>query len=156
MVYPEAAVDAASARKTRRFLVNATTRGRPRRLARSSRRLTNAACRWPWIRRGAAISDSIRGFPPTLGEGADALVLSVHKTLTGFTQSALVLARDDRIDLETLDAAFELGHTTSPSAAILASIDRARALVEERGAELSGRALEMAGGPASSCRRFPE
>ena len=71
-------------------------------------------------------------------------MLSVHKTLTGFTQSALVLARGERIDLEALDAAFELGHTTSPSAAILASIDRARALMEERGPELIGRALEIA------------
>ena len=55
-----------------------------------------------------------------------------------------MLAQAGRIDLETLDAAFELGHTTSPSGAILASIDRARALVEERGAELAGRALELA------------
>ncbi len=82
--------------------------------------------------------------PHALGEGADALVLSVHKTLTGFTQSALILAQDGRIDWPALDAAFEMGNTTSPSGAILGSIDRARGLVEERGPELIGRALELA------------
>jgi len=82
--------------------------------------------------------------PHALAEGADALVLSVHKTLTGFTQSALVLACDGLIEWPTLDAAFELGHTTSPSGAILGSIDRARGLIEDRGPELIGRALELA------------
>ena len=71
-------------------------------------------------------------------------MLSVHKTLTGFTQSALVLARGQRIDLEALDAAFELGHTTSPSAAILRASTVPAALIEERGPELIGRALELA------------
>jgi lysine decarboxylase len=88
------------------------------------------------------------GFHPglpahALARGADGLVTSTHKNLTAFTQGSIVLARGGLIDLERLDHAFELLHTTSPSAAILASSDRARALIEERGAELLGRAIEL-------------
>ena len=145
--YPEAAVDDALAQDVAAvFLVNPTYVGVMTPLGpiveAAHQRGLPVAVDQAW---GGHLGLDPRFPAHALGEGADALVLSVHKTLTGFTQSALVLARDDRIDLETLDAAFELGHTTSPSAAILASIDRARALVEERGAELSGRALEMAG-----------
>lgn len=90
------------------------------------------------------------GVPPNaLQAGADAMVTSVHKTLTGFTQAALCLANGERLDLERLDAAFETLHTTSPSAAVYASIDRARRLMAREGPRL----LERAGGLA---RRFRE
>ena len=91
-----------------------------------------------------------------LGEGADALVLSVHKTLTGFTQSALVLAQDGRIDLETLDAAFELGHPP----ALRRRFWRASTVPERwwRSAAPSWPAAPWSwrSGPASSSRRFRE
>ena len=61
--------------------------------------------------------------------GADALVTSAHKMLPAFSQASLVLARRGRIDADRLDRAFEATHTTSPSAAILASIDASRALL---------------------------
>ena len=67
--------------------------------------------------------------PHAIAAGADVLVTSIHKHITGFTQSSMVLAQGERIDLERLDAAFEGLHTTSPSGAILASIDLARALL---------------------------
>jgi arginine decarboxylase len=89
------------------------------------------------------------GFHPALpahalAEGADALVISSHKTLPAFTQSALVFARAGLLDLDRLDATFALTNTTSPSAAILASIDRARSLMETRGVELLERTLARA------------
>ena len=74
--------------------------------------------------------------PHALQAGADILVTSVHKHITGFTQSSMVLAQRERIDIDRLEAAFEGLHTTSPSGGIMASIDRARALLEERGSEL--------------------
>ncbi|HEV3002540.1 MAG TPA: aminotransferase class V-fold PLP-dependent enzyme [Solirubrobacteraceae bacterium] len=77
--------------------------------------------------------------------GADAAVVSVHKTLTAFTQAALVLFGGDRIDERRVDAAFEALNTTSPSATIYASIDRSRALMAARGDELLDRALALAG-----------
>ena len=45
--------------------------------------------------------------PHAIAAGADVLVTSIHKHITGFTQSSMVLAQGERIDLERLDAAFE-------------------------------------------------
>ena len=61
--------------------------------------------------------------------GADAAVTSAHKMLPAFSQAAIVLARTERLDPDRLERAFEATHTTSPSAAILASIDAARAFL---------------------------
>lgn len=82
--------------------------------------------------------------PHALQAGADVLVTSIHKHVTGFTQSSMVLARGERIDLERLDAAFEGLHTTSPSGSIFATIDRTRNLLAERGEELLGLAIRLA------------
>ncbi len=86
------------------------------------------------------------GFHPdlpahALALGADAMVVSAHKTLPAWSQAALVLARTDRIDLARLDAGVEATATTSPAGAILASIDAARALLERDGRALLGTAL---------------
>jgi len=89
------------------------------------------------------------GFHPdvprhALQAGADALVTSAHKTLPAYTQSALVLARTERIDADRLDRAFEATATTSPSGTIAASADAARALLERHGEELLGHLLRIA------------
>ncbi len=81
--------------------------------------------------------------PHAIHAGADVLVTSIHKHLTGFTQSSMVLAQGQRIDLERLETAFEGLHTTSPSGAIFASIDRARGLLEDRGEELLEQAIRL-------------
>ncbi len=70
------------------------------------------------------------GYPEhALDAGADAVVTSAHKMLPAFSQGAIVLARSERIDPDRLDRAFDATHTTSPSAAILASIDASCALL---------------------------
>ena len=74
--------------------------------------------------------------PHALQAGADALVTSAHKMLTGYSQAALVLARTERLDPERLALGFEAGNTTSPAGAVLASTDAARALLELDGKEL--------------------
>jgi arginine decarboxylase len=86
------------------------------------------------------------GTPETaLRRGADAIAMSTHKSITSFTQGALLHARaTGLIDLEKLGAAFDALLTTSPSAQIYASIDRARALMERRGHELVGQAIGVA------------
>ena len=99
------------------------------------------------------------GFHPALpghalARGADAMVTSTHKTLTAFTQGSVVLARRGPLDLDRVDEAFELLHTTSPSAAILASSDLARRLVEDRGEELLGRAIEVVADARARLRRI--
>ncbi len=83
------------------------------------------------------------GFHPDLPQhalslGADALVTSAHKTLPAWSQAALVLWRDGRLDPARLDAAFEATHTTSPAGSILASTDAAIALLERDGETLLG------------------
>jgi arginine decarboxylase len=89
------------------------------------------------------------GFHPglprhTLALGADALVTSAHKTLASFTQGAYLFAREGRLGLGRLEESFDLLHTTSPSAAVLASLDRARQIMAVRGQELLGRTLALA------------
>ena len=79
--------------------------------------------------------------PHALQAGADAVVVSAHKTLPAWSQAALVLARTARIDAARLDAGVEATATTSPAGAILASIDAARALLERDGEELLGAAI---------------
>ncbi len=86
------------------------------------------------------------GFHPDLPRhalqlGADAMVVSAHKTLPAWSQAAIVLARTSRLDAARLDAAVEAGHSTSPAGAILASTDAARALLERDGPTLLGEAL---------------
>lgn len=90
------------------------------------------------------------GFHPDLPRhamqlGADAMVVSAHKTLPAWSQAALVLARGERIDTARLDAGVEATHTTSQAGAILASIDAARALLEREGEALLAEALSAMG-----------
>jgi arginine decarboxylase len=83
--------------------------------------------------------------PPTaLSQGADAQVVSTHKTLAAFTQSALLLARSGFLDLDRLDEAFDALNTTSPSAAIYGSVDRMRKRMAGDGEALVGEAVRLA------------
>lgn len=86
------------------------------------------------------------GFHPdlprhALQSGADAMVISAHKTLPAWSQAALVLARTDRIDPARLDAGVEATATTSPAGAILASTDASRALLGRDGHALLEQAI---------------
>jgi arginine decarboxylase len=86
------------------------------------------------------------GFHPDLPRhplqlGADAMVVSAHKSLPAWSQAAMVFVQGSRIDRARLDAGVEATHTTSPAGAILASIDAARALLERDGESLLGETL---------------
>jgi lysine decarboxylase len=70
-------------------------------------------------------------------------VTSAHKTLPAYSQSALVMARTERIDLDRLERAFEATATTSPSGTIAASADAARALLERDGERLLGNLVQI-------------
>jgi arginine/lysine/ornithine decarboxylase len=74
--------------------------------------------------------------------GADALITSTHKTLPGYSASALLVARTEFLNADRLEHSFETTHTTSPAGAPLASIDGCRALLEARGEELLGELLD--------------
>ncbi|HSO64733.1 MAG TPA: hypothetical protein VLQ78_06495 [Ornithinibacter sp.] len=90
-----------------------------------------------------------------LAAGADALVTSAHKALPAFSQGAIVLARSRRISRARFDAGVEATATTSPSGAILASIDAARALLERDGAELLGPLIEAVAAARARLARVP-
>lgn len=68
--------------------------------------------------------------------GADALITSTHKTLPGYSASALLIAQGKFLDLDRIEQSFETTHTTSPAGAPLASIDGCRALLQTQGREL--------------------
>ena len=93
--------------------------------------------------------------PHALAAGADALVTSAHKALPAWSQGALVLARSRRIGRARFDAAVEATATTSPSGAILASIDAARALLQRDGEALIGPVIEAVATVRERLARVP-
>ncbi|MDO8210247.1 aminotransferase class I/II-fold pyridoxal phosphate-dependent enzyme [Conexibacter sp. CPCC 206217] len=82
--------------------------------------------------------------PSALSLGADVAVISLHKTLPAFTPAAAILAGPGAPDRGRLELAFDALHTTSPSAAVLASADRARAFMQRDGSARLQAALELA------------
>jgi len=67
-------------------------------------------------------------------QGADVVTTSVHKALTGYSQTAVTSLRGRRVLPSTLSHGVDLTATTSPSATLLASIDATRlALLADAG-----------------------
>lgn len=76
--------------------------------------------------------------------GADMAVQSTHKILAGMTQSSLLHARAERIDLGRVRKVLKLLTTTSPSYILMSSIDMARRQMALEGKRLLDRALRLA------------
>jgi arginine decarboxylase len=100
------------------------------------------------------------GFHPrlpghALAAGADAMVISAHKTLPAYSQASVLVARTDWLDPHRLERAFQAGHTTSPAGSILASIDAARALLAARGATLFDPLLRAVDAARDELRTVP-
>jgi arginine decarboxylase len=97
--------------------------------------------------------------PHPLAAGADAVVVSAHKTLPAVSQAAVVLARTTAsgglLDAGRLERAFEATHTTSPHGGLLASIDAARALVERDGHDLTAGLVRRVAAARSRLRAVP-
>lgn len=83
---------------------------------------------------------------PALQLGADAVVHSLHKTGGSMSQSSMLhIAEDSMIDVDAVEKALKLLHTTSPSLMLLASLDAARANLDStRGRRLLERAISNA------------
>lgn len=77
--------------------------------------------------------------------GADVSVTSVHKALTGYSQTAVVSIREGRgfVHHATLDRWVDLTTTTSPSGTLFASIDGTRAAMARGGAERLALIIEV-------------
>jgi arginine/lysine/ornithine decarboxylase len=86
-----------------------------------------------------------RQLPPSAIEcGADLAIGSVHKSLTGLSQTSVLSVQGELIDRERLQRVFELEETTSTSALLLSSIDGARAQFVRDGEALIAHAIAMA------------
>jgi arginine decarboxylase len=76
--------------------------------------------------------------------GADAAVVSTHKLISGLTQSSVLMARGERVNLARLDGMVHLTQSTSPQVLMYVSIDAARQQMAVHGAELWRGAVELA------------
>ena len=76
-----------------------------------------------------------------MSAGADALVASTHKLISGITQSSVLVARAERLNLDRLASIVKLTQSTSPQVLIYASIDAARAQMATQGERLWSRAV---------------
>jgi arginine decarboxylase len=81
---------------------------------------------------------------PALPQGSDLAIGSVHKTLSGLSQTSVLAVGSDRIDTERLALCFELQESTSSSALLVSSIDGARAQFVREGDRLLGGAIRTA------------
>src|SRR3954468_7338834 len=79
-----------------------------------------------------------------LEQGSDLAIGSVHKTLSGLTQTSVLSVGSGRIDTERLQLCFELAESTSASTLLLSSIDGARRQFVREGRELLDRAVAAA------------
>src|SRR5665647_1530239 len=70
-----------------------------------------------------------------MSAGADAAVVSTHKLISGITQTSVLMARAERINLARLDSMVAMTQSTSPQVLMYASIDAARQQMATRGAE---------------------
>jgi len=75
--------------------------------------------------------------------GADMSAASTHKTVGSMTQSAILLARGNRIASERIKEVLRLSYTTSASYVLMASIDVARKQMALHGSEIYEEVLEM-------------
>jgi lysine decarboxylase len=79
-----------------------------------------------------------------MSAGADAMVASTHKLISGITQSSVLVARGERLSLRRLESIVKMTQSTSPQVLIYASIDAARAQMATHGEQLWARAVDNA------------
>lgn len=68
--------------------------------------------------------------------GADAVIMSLHKTLPSFTQTALLHICSDRIVPERVERYLDIFETSSPSYVFMAGMDACVRMVAEQGEQL--------------------
>ncbi|MDF2592683.1 MAG: aminotransferase class I/II-fold pyridoxal phosphate-dependent enzyme [Clostridia bacterium] len=68
--------------------------------------------------------------------GADMVAQSTHKTLPSMTQSSMMHVKSDKVNIDKLKFFLQLTQSTSPSHILLASLDTARYIMQQKGEEL--------------------
>ncbi|MEL6223264.1 MAG: aminotransferase class I/II-fold pyridoxal phosphate-dependent enzyme [Cyanobacteria bacterium J06627_8] len=82
--------------------------------------------------------------PSALSQGADLTVQSTHKVLSALTQSSMLHIQGDRIQPERISRALQLVQSSSPSYLLLASLDAARAQMQDKGRAYMDNTLALA------------
>ncbi|MEB3294441.1 MAG: aminotransferase class I/II-fold pyridoxal phosphate-dependent enzyme [Synechococcales bacterium] len=100
------------------------------------------------------------GFHPNLPAsalslGADIVIQSTHKTLSGLTQAAMLHCQGHRIDRDRITQALQLVQSTSPNYLLLASLDAARWQIVHHGHSLLDHALNLADRARSTLLGIP-
>jgi arginine decarboxylase len=93
--------------------------------------------------------------PSAMACGADIGVASIHKVLSGFTQSSILNLQGDRVDAARVVTWVGLLQTTRPSAFILASIDACRRQMALHGRALLTRTLALGAYAHAAINRIP-
>lgn len=84
------------------------------------------------------------GFPENAVKlGADAVIMSLHKTLPSFTQTALLHINSNRIAQEQVESYLDIFETSSPSYLLMAGMDACIRLLQEEGKVLFTRYREL-------------
>lgn len=81
---------------------------------------------------------------PAENAGADLVVQSTHKILSGLSQAAVLHVGSERVDQARVQATLQSLQTTSPNFAILASIDLARRQMIQEGSQRLAALLALA------------
>lgn len=77
------------------------------------------------------------GFPPNaITLGADVVVLSIHKTLPAFTQTALLHLCSERVNEKSVEEYLDIFETSSPSYILMAGMERCIRMIAEKKNEL--------------------
>ncbi len=90
-----------------------------------------------------------------LAGGADAVVMSMHKTGGSLTQSSLLCLNSRRLPAQRVAAALALLQTSSPSYLLMASLDLARRQLAVQGRALLQRTLELAASVRAELGKVP-
>lgn len=85
---------------------------------------------------GAHLNLSAHFIGGAVSGGADIAIQSLHKTMSGLTQTALLHLSSEIIQPEDIEKALSVFQTSSPSYPLMASIDGTVDLIEKRGSEL--------------------
>lgn len=90
-----------------------------------------------------------------LEAGADMTAQSIHKTLPSMTQSSMLHVKSKRVDMEKLKLFLQLNQTTSPSHILLASLDAARYIIQEKGQELLSDVVDWSNWARQEINKIP-
>lgn len=71
--------------------------------------------------------------------GADCVIVSIHKTLPAFTQTALLLVNEGKADCQKIEEFLDIYETSSPSYILMAGIEKCIRVMTENSKELFAR-----------------